>query len=466
MQTLRKRWLPLLLLAFVVGGPIAWYKWPSTASAAETALVASVKQGDFKVTVTTTGELRARKFVQIQGPNSQAAQVYQSKITWMVPEGTVVKEGEKIAELDRGPAATRLASVTLDLQKAQAEYQNTSLDSALNLAVSREEVRTAEYALEEKKLAKEQAQYEAPTIKRQAEIDYEKAQRALEQSRRSLDTKTKQAVAKMSVAGADLGRRQNDLKMVQDALAGFTITAPSPGMVIYVREWNGKKKGVGSQWSPWDPTVATLPDLTQMESQTYVNEVDVRKIAVGQKVQVSLDSDPSKHLSGTITAVANVGEQRPNQDSKVFEVKVEITQADTTLRPGMTTSNAIEIASVPNVLSVPLEAVTTDSGYSYVYKRDGRSIVRQMIETGVMNDNEIVVRRGLAQGDQVLLTVPADRASIKTVVIPGLKPVDTSPSGDSAKGVSLPVKSEPGVPAVPQGSAAPTAPAPSAAKKG
>ena len=63
-------------------------------------------------------------------------------------------------------------------------------------------MRTAEYALEEKKLAKEQAQYEAPTIKRQAEIDYEKAQRALEQSKRNLDTKTKQAVAKMSVASA------------------------------------------------------------------------------------------------------------------------------------------------------------------------------------------------------------------------------------------------------------------------
>jgi hypothetical protein len=233
-----------------------------------------------------------------------------------------------------------------------------------------------------------------------------------------------------------------------------------------VREWNGKKKGVGSQWSPWDPTVATLPDLTQMESQTYVNEVDVRKIAVGQKVQVSLDSDPSKRLDGTITGVANVGEQRPNQDSKVFEVKVEITQADTTLRPGMTTSNAIEIASVPNVLSIPLEAVTTDSGYSYVYKRDGRSVVRQMVETGVMNDNEIVVRRGLAKGDQVLLTVPADKASIKTIAIPGLKPVDNSPSGDSAKGVTLPVKPEKGVPAVPQGAAAPTAPAPPAAKKG
>ena len=79
-------------------------------------------------------------------------------------------------------------------------------------------------------------------------------------------------------------------------MSGFTINAPSPGMVIYVREWNGKKKGVGSQWNTWDPTVATLPDLTQMESQTYVNEVDVRKLSVGQKVSISLDADPTKKL--------------------------------------------------------------------------------------------------------------------------------------------------------------------------
>ena len=472
MQTLRKRWLPLLVIALVIGGPVAWYKWPSTASAAEASLTAPVKRGDLKVTVTTTGELRARKFVQIQGPNAQAAQVYQTKITWIVPEGTVVKEGEKIAELDRAPAATRLASVTLDLQKAQAEFQNASLDSALNLAVSREEVRTAEYGLEEKKLAKEQAQYEAPTIKRQAEIDYEKAQRALDQSKRSLDTKTKQAVAKMAITGADLGRQKNNLKMVQDAIAGFTINAPSPGMVIYIREWNGKKKGVGSQWGPWDPTVATLPDLTEMESQTYVNEVDVRKLSVGQKVQISLDADPAKKLDGTVTGIANVGEQRPNQDSKVFEVKVEVTKADTTLRPGMTTANAIEIASVPSVLSIPLEAVTTDSGYSYVYKRDGRGVVRQMIETGAMNDNEIVVRKGLSSEDHVFLTVPPDKATIKTAVIPGLKPIEkNAPSADTAKGVTLPMKPElkgvPAVPATQQGkpAAAPAASVSAPAKK-
>src|SRR4029077_1800984 len=131
------------------------------------------------------------------------------------------------------------------------------------------------------------------------------------------------------------------LKNIQEVMGSFTIKAPSPGMVIYIREWSGKKKGVGSQWNAWDNAVATLPDLTQMESQTYINEVDVRKLSVGQKVAITLDSDPSKRLDGTVKAVANVGEQRPNQDSKVFEVKIDVIKADTTLRPGMTTANAI-----------------------------------------------------------------------------------------------------------------------------
>jgi len=106
----------------------------------------------------------------------------------------------------------------------------------------------------------------------------------------------------------------------------------------------------------------------------------------------------------------------------------------------MTTSNAIEVASIPSVLSIPLEAVTADSGYSYVYKKAGHGVVRQMIETGAMNDNEIIVRRGLTKDDQVYLTAPADKENIKTEVIPGLKPAVPGTTGDTAKAVTLPVK--------------------------
>jgi RND family efflux transporter MFP subunit len=441
-RLLRQRWRPAAAAALLVVATVAWYAWPSSSSAAEAVLVAPVKAGDFKVLVTTTGELRARKFVQVSGPaTAQSVQVYQTKIASIVPEGSVVKVGDVIAELDRQAVASKIADVTLTLQKAQADFTTAQLDSALNLAQAREDVRTAEFTLEEKKLAREQAKYEAPTIKRQAEIDYEKAQRALEQSKRNLLNKTKQAVAKMSSVGADLGRQQNNLKNLEVVRDQFSVRAPAPGMVIYVREWNGKKKGVGSMWNAWESTVATLPDLTQMESDTYVNEVDVRKLALGQKVQISLDADPTKKLSGTVTHIANVGEQRPNQDSKVFEVKIEIATQDTTLRPGMTTSNAIETASIPNVLSVPLEAVVTEAGFSYVFKKDGRSVVKQMVETGAMNDNEIVVRRGVEPGDRVLLTPPADRSGVSTSTIPGLMPT-TAPiaGGDTAKSMKMPSK--------------------------
>jgi multidrug efflux pump subunit AcrA (membrane-fusion protein) len=198
MSTLRKRWLPILLASLFIGGPVAWYKWPTVASA-DAGILAPVKKGDFKVVVASTGELRANKFVEVTGPaQAQTVNVYQTKVASIVPEGTVVKEGDVIAELDRQPAATRMNDVTLNLQKAQAEFTTAQLDSTLNLANAREDVRNAELALEEKKIAKDQAQYESPAVKRQAEIDYERASRALDQSKRNLDTKTKQAEAKLS----------------------------------------------------------------------------------------------------------------------------------------------------------------------------------------------------------------------------------------------------------------------------
>src|SRR3982751_133499 len=440
-RLLKQHWRPAAAASLLILATVAWYAWPSSTSATEAQLLAPAKSGEFKVLVTTTGELRARKFVQVTGPaGAQSVQVYMTKIASIVPEGSLLKAGDVIAELDKQPVAAKLADGALSLQKAQADFTTAQLDSALNLAQAREDVRTAEFTLEEKKLAREQAKYEAPTIKRQAEIDLEKAQRALEQSKRNLLTKTKQAIAKMSSVGADLGRQENNLKNLQQVQDQFSVRAPAPGMVIYVREWNGKKKGVGSQWQPWDPSVATLPDLTQMESETYVNEVDVRKLALGQKVQISLDADPTKKLNGTVTHIANVGEQRPNQDSKVFEVKIDIATPDTTLRPGMTTANAIEVASVQRALSVPLEAVVSDGGFSYVFKKDGRSVVRQMVGGGEVNAKEIVVRRGVASGERVLLAPPPDHTGIQTVSIPGLKPI-TAPvaGGDTAKSVKAPI---------------------------
>lgn len=428
----RSRRTLVILGALIVGAPTAWLLARPPADEG-LALTATVKQGEFTVVVTTAGELRAKSFVQIQAPpGMQQANAFNVKIQTLVPEGTLVRTGDFVAELDRSSLAQRASDVQLALQKAEALYEQAMLDSTLNLSKAREEIRGMELALEEKRLAKEQAVYEAPTVRRQAEIDLERAERALAQARLDYVTKVDQAKAKMSEVGADVQRQRNLLRIVQDVMSGFTIRAPADGMVIYVKEWNGRKRTAGSQVNPWESTVATLPDLSQMESITYVNEIDVRKVAVGQPVSIALDSDPSKRLAGVVAAVANVGEQRPNTDAKVFEVRVTVTNADTTLRPGMTTSNATRTTRLPDALSVPLEAVTSTDDIPHVYRRSGVRVIKQEVETGAMNDNEVVIVRGLDAGDQVLLVPPPNADKLTLQRLPGSTAGPPPPGGDTA----------------------------------
>jgi hypothetical protein len=178
-----------------------------------------------------------------------------------------------------------------------------------------------------------------------------------------------------------------------------------------------------------------------MESVTFVNEIDVRKLAVGQPTAITLDADPSKKLIGRVAAVANVGVQRPNSDAKVFEVKITVERPDTTLRPGMTTGNGVETMAIKNVLHVPLETVMSESGVPYVFRRNGSGIVKQEVETGAMNDDEVVITRGVAENDRVLLSPPVDRDKLALVRLPGSKAQLRPANGDTAVGSKqVPVK--------------------------
>ncbi len=432
-RLLRTRWFIALVALIVAIAAAAIFMTPSSATSTSN-IAARVRRGDFKVMVTTAGELRALRDIKITGPMTlQQAQVFNVKIAMLIPEGTVVKEGDVVAELDKTPAATKMADVGLALQKAQAVFDQAQLDSALNLSKAREETKTLELSLEEKRIAKDQAKFEAPSVQRQAAIDLEKAERAVTQSKSDYKTKTEQAQAKMREVGADLQRQRNLLAIIQEVIQNFTVRAPAGGMVIYVKEWNGKKRTVGAQINAWDPTVATLPDLSGMESVTYVNEIDVRKVEKGQTVVITLDADPSKKLNGKVTAVANVGEQRPNADAKVFEVKVTVDKPDTTLRPGMTTGNAIETAAVKDVLFIPIEAVNSDAeGMPFVFKRAGSRVVKQEIATGAMNDDEVVVARGLDEGDEILLLPPPNRDDLDVARLEGSREDPKSvPTGDT-----------------------------------
>lgn len=409
---INKRYLIIALAVILV---TAFYYFYS-AKATQAALTFQVKKGNFEVVVTNTGELRAKNYTEIMAPSTlRSVNIWQIKITNLIPEGTTVKEGDFVAELDKTEIMTKVNEEQLNVNKKQSEFTQTQLDTTLTMRDARDELLNLKYAVEEKKLIKDQSIYEPPAVLRQAEIDYEKAVRNYEQKQENYKTKKQQSVTKMQIIGSDLEKAKSKLDQLLTTMQQLTVKAPKDGMVIYSKDWDGRKRIVGTSVSTWDPTVANLPDLTSMESVTYVNEVDIQKIKAGQKVDIGLDAQPGKKLQGLVKSVASIGEQKANSEAKVFEVVIDVLTRDTSLRPSMTTSNNINTSSVGNVISVPIEAIQNSGNRSFVYKKQRGKVIKQEIVAGAFNENSAVITNGLTDGDEIFLSTPQDTASAEFI---------------------------------------------------
>lgn len=372
-------------------------------------IVVNVVKGEFVADINVTGELEARNSVKIQGPsNARQHRIYQITIQDMIPEGTRVKKGQYVANLDPSELAGKLKDKQLDFETAESKYLTQQLDTALEMREKRDELINLRYAVEEKELELEQSQFEPPATIKKNEIALDKAKRAYNQKKESYEIKKQQNVAKMVQARGAKIQVQNELAGLKELIKEFRILAPEDGMLIYAKNpWNGQQIKAGSQINVWDPVVATLPDLSTMNSKTYVNEVDIRRVKKGQKVVIGLDALPDKQLTGVVSRVANSGQKRPNSDSKVFEVIVEIDKVDELIKPGMTSSNKIFTSVIDETLSVPLESLHNfQDSVTYVYVKEGVGYKKQEIQVGEINDTSAEVLLGLGEEDKVYLSAP------------------------------------------------------------
>lgn len=377
-------------------------------------LFAEVQQGEFEVVVTTTGELQAEVSTDIKGPEGLASRNMRFggiKISDLVPEGTEVKAGDYVATLDRSSVDNTLKDELDRLESYQTDLLKKQLDTTISLGNLRDDLLNLKFNMEEAEITLEQSKYEPPTTIRQARITLDKAQRSYEQAQSNYTLKVKQARADIRDTELQVAKQSRKVSEMQEIIQKFVITAPSDGMVIYKREWNGSKRKVGSEVSPWDPVVATLPDLSAMISKTYVNEIDVSKVKAGQPVRLSVDAFPDKTYTGVVLSVANIGEQLPNTDAKVFEVITKIHGSDPILRPSMTTGNQIITKTFSDVVYIPLETVfaTTDS-IPFVYVKDG---TRHVVVLGESNENDVIVEQGLKPGQKLYLSIPEDGDKFK-----------------------------------------------------
>jgi multidrug efflux pump subunit AcrA (membrane-fusion protein) len=399
---------------------VAWFMVRGDEGADIGDVMTTVRKGEFRVEIETTGELEAKNSVKISGPAGlRNFQIWQVTIQNIVDEGTVVKKGDWVATLDRSEFQNKYTQKQIDFEKANSKFVQTQLDTTLIMRQSRDELINLKYGVDEKDIILQQSKFEPPATVKQAEINLDKAKRAYEQALDNYKIKKDQNIEKMREVSAELRKVRGEFDGMSKVLESFSVHAPEDGMVIYEKGYDGKPIKAGSQIHMWEPTVATLPDLAKMVSKTYVNEVDVRKVKQGQDVDIGLDAYPEKKLTGKVIRVANVGEQRPNSDAKVFEVSVELEGTDPSLRPSMTTSNKIIAFVVADVLHIPLECLHSEAdSITYVYKREGINVTKQEIIIGETNANEAVILSGLTENDRLYLSIPKGKEGDDVKLLP------------------------------------------------
>ena len=113
--------------------------------------------GEFFISVTSTGELKAKNSLDIKGPTRvQQMGIYEMTISKLVPEGTIVKEGDFVAELDKSVISGKLKEMQINLDKLQSQYKLAKLDSSLTLSQARDNLENLKFAMEEADIAKQQ----------------------------------------------------------------------------------------------------------------------------------------------------------------------------------------------------------------------------------------------------------------------------------------------------------------------
>lgn len=393
----------------------------------QVSVFAEVKEGLFEIAISNAGELLAENSSDILGPDIQESEpqrgggsafrsggghdrmrIMSYKIQDIVPEGTIVKKGDYVARLDRTEYDNTLKDQVEKLSTLLSNLEMKILDTAVTLTDLRDDIKNQQYLVEEARITLAESKYEPPAKIRQAEISLNKAERGLEQLRKSYDLRKAQALTDIKQTKQALTDGEELVKALQNFLAQFTIRAPSNGIIIYKQEWNGAKRKAGSTVNPFDRVIATLPDLSSMLSKTYVNEIEVSKVKKGQRVIITIDALPGKSFNGIVTSVANVGEVLPNSDAKMFEVMIKIVNTENSLRPAMTSWNRIITKTIDNAIYIPTECIYTGAdSIPYVYKRNK---TRQIVILGEMNDKNIVIKKGLDPGTSVYI-VPPDNSS-------------------------------------------------------
>lgn len=367
----------------------------------------SVESGPFVVLHTETGELQSASGELISAPRVRG----QLKIVRLFPEGEQVDEGDLILLFDRSEFEKEVRDSQGQLDKAQAELTKLEANQQEQMSSAEMDIQQQEAAYKLSQISAEKTVYGTDVEKQEAEIQVKQAERRLAEAKARLEAY--QVVHRVNIEKQHvrIARQEKYLRRAQNDYDRLSIKAHRPGIVVYekIRKQNDswEKVSVGDQ--VWGRTpVISLPDLNQMQVLCHIGEMDITRIAVGQRTLIRLDAFPGPVFNGTVGGIApmaSASERNPNL--QVFEMTIDIDERDERLKPGMSAQVEIIVDRVDDALSVPLQALFKRDGADIVYVEDGGDFEAVEVALGPRNDTSVIIENGLRPGQRVALDDPS-----------------------------------------------------------
>jgi multidrug efflux pump subunit AcrA (membrane-fusion protein) len=403
---MKKRWLVVggwwLVVVALAGGAAGVYRLHQV-QAAGTLPTAAARQGDFSVIVRCRGELKARRSVQITAP----VNVPSLRIVWQAPPGAAVKEGDPVVRFDPSSTQQQLQEKEAALKQAQATLDQAVADARITAEQDQRDLSSAKYDVEKARLEASKAEIVSKLEGEESRIDLGLSEQKLRVQEATVNLHDTSGKAKNASLTRQRDQAQAQVDLTNHRLSQMELKTPLSGVVMYMQNnsqgWmNSKPFQVGDQVWPGG-VVAEIPDLTTLEMEGKVEEIDRGRIEVGMETRVHIDSLPELTMPADLVSISPLTEsgfEWPR--TSTFRAYGHIRQPDSRLRPAMNGNMDVIVNRIPNAISIPAKAVFTRNGKPIVYLAEKGAYRAVDVDLLARNPDEVAVK-GVPAGAMVTL---------------------------------------------------------------
>jgi HlyD family secretion protein len=317
----------------------------------------------------------------------------------LVAEGDHVKAGQLLVKLDDAEARSQAAHALAQLRSAEAALSGTKAGG------TQEELLTTKADLTKAQAEQSEAQRNLTAIQKLQQsggaspAELEAAQNRVKKA--DADVQLLQAKVNGRYSSPEVARVEASAaearaaySAAQDLLQHSNVTAPFPGTVYQLPVKPGGYVNGGD-------LLVQVANLEKVRVRAFVDEPEIGRLAIGQKVEVKWDAMPGRTWEGSLTrvptSVTMVGTRT------VGEITSEIDNSDRKLLPNVNVNVSIISARHDNALTVSREAVHDVDGKRYVYKIEDEKILAQEVQTGLSSLTRVEVLKGIPEGALIAL---------------------------------------------------------------